>query len=183
MKRQWILIIAITIIIAASHSEIIADDVERLLATSTAASQNYDELLEINPAGEILEDSKLAAVITDNTDKSSYLIKKSSQISENKNREKIIISAQREYQLIITTGDLVYLKTSGHEKLSKTMQYIIYKEVTKKDVDISKKTTVLYEPVGKLRILEINQPLSLAKVVTARGVIQKGDFIFSGKQP
>lgn len=97
-------------------------------------------------------------------------------------RERMVfITGQRENHLLINVGDVVYLLTLETTMVRQQERYIIFKQVQKVIKEISNKPVTWFEPVGKLKILETNQPLSLGRVIAARGIIQKGDFIFLGK--
>jgi len=104
---------------------------------------------------------------------------KSEQIINNS----IKISRQREDHLLITVGDVVFLPTPAFKTIRPEEKYFIYKKMEKRLSGIGAKPLTWFEKVGKLKILEINNQLSIARVIAAHDVIKKGDWVYLSNYP
>ncbi len=104
---------------------------------------------------------------------------KSEQIINNS----IKISRQREDHLLITVGDVVFLPTPAFKTIRPEEKYFIYKKMEKRFSGIGAKPLTWFEKVGKLKILEINNQLSIARVIAAHDVIKKGDWVYLSNYP
>jgi hypothetical protein len=95
----------------------------------------------------------------------------------------IKISRQREDHLLITVGDVVFLPTPGFKTIRPQEKYFIYKKMKKRLPGIGSRPLTWFEKVGKLKILEINNQLSIARVIAAHDIIEKGDVVYLSTYP
>lgn len=99
----------------------------------------------------------------------------------NLDRDFVPIARQAENHLLITVGDTVYLPTPGFITLKATDSFYIYKHVKK--MDIAQGKVGWLTQVGKLKIVASLNELTIGRVITARDIIRKGDFVLLRHEP
>lgn len=91
------------------------------------------------------------------------------------------IMRQAEDHLLITVGDTVYLPAPGLITLKTQDTFNIYKVV--KQTDTGAGPADWLEQVGKLKIVASLDELTIGRVIAARDIIRKGDFVLLRREP
>jgi hypothetical protein len=94
----------------------------------------------------------------------------------------VAIEKQASDHLLITVGDVVVLPTLGSKRILPSEKYWVYKKVNKNFRSLRPSRGTWFEQVGRIKILESNERLSMAKVIAARDVIRQGDMVYLGGQ-
>jgi hypothetical protein len=94
----------------------------------------------------------------------------------------VAIEKQASDHLLITVGDVVVLPTSGAKRILPSEKYWVYKKVNKNFRSLRPGRATWFEQVGRIKILESNERLSMARVIAARDVIRQGDMVYLGGQ-
>lgn len=90
----------------------------------------------------------------------------------------VIIPEQPDQPLLLTVGDVIYFPTPTFKALHPEERYGIYKLVKYRWQNKNAGSYVGLEAIGRLKILEVNQRLTIARVVSARDIIRQNDLIY-----
>jgi hypothetical protein len=100
---------------------------------------------------------------------------------ENFENNAIRIIHQSSNHLLITVGDTVYLANLLSKTLRRNDKYFIYRLMKNNFSEFGLSEMRWYEKIGKLKIIDGSGPITVARIIAAHDVIQKGDAVLLQK--